>query len=285
MKSAVQNPVVGRNLEGISGVPSARAFQEEFFQRLGDPRQLLDLMEFLPDVEYFAKDADGRFVAISRGMLRRIGSESEEEYLGIADSVIHPPSIARGIREDDLHVMRTGRPIVDRVEALFARTRAKDWFLTTKLPIYDAEGDVIGVMGFVRPYRPGASSGVQDIQVQRVVAYIHEHYRERTSISEFARIAHLSERQLNRRFQETFRMSVQEFIMRTRIQAASDDLLASDKPVAEIAHEHGFYDQSSFTKHFRSHTGETPLAFRQYRRTSRNVLKAKHPELSVRPGT
>lgn len=234
-----------------------------------DVRQLLELFEYLPDVEFFVKDAEGRFVAISRGMLRRIGADEEKQYLGVSDATIHPPSVAKGIREDDLQVMRTGQPIVDRVEALFARTRAKDWFLTTKLPIYGVDGEVIGVMGFVRPYRPGTRSGVDDVQLQRVVAYIHTHHRERIAMSRLAKMAHLSERQLNRRFQETFRMSAREFIMRTRIQAASDDLLASDKPVSEIAHEHGFYDQSSFTKQFRAHTGETPLAFRQYRRAAR----------------
>ncbi|WP_050027917.1 AraC family transcriptional regulator [Verrucomicrobium sp. BvORR034] len=246
-----------------------RAFQASFFRRMGSLQQFRELFDYLPDVEYFAKDTESRFVAISAGMLRRIGATSEEEYLGVSDAVIHPPSIAREIRRDDLEVMRTRKPIIDRVEALFARTRARDWFLTTKLPLYDTAGEVIGVMGFVRPYRAGTSSGVQDLQLQRVVAHIQEHYRDRIPMAQLAQLAHLSERQLNRRFQETFRMSAQEFIMRTRIQAASDDLLSTEKSVADISLEHGFYDQSSFTKHFRVHTGETPLAFRQFRRIAR----------------
>lgn len=261
-----------------------KRFQAAFFRRMGSLQQFRQLFDYLPDVEYFAKDTEGRFVAISAGMLRRIGAGSEDEYLGISDAVIHPPSIARQIREDDLHVMRSGKPIIDRVEALFARTRAKDWFLTTKLPLYDMAGEVIGVMGFVRPYRPGTSSGVQDLQLQRVVSHIQENYRERIQMADLAQIAHLSERQLNRRFQETFRMSAQEFIMRTRIQAASDDLLATEKAVAEIAIEHGFYDQSSFTKHFRIHTGETPLAFRQFRRIARKQGIAREQASSGKPG-
>ena len=84
-------------------------------------------------------------------------------------------------------------------------------------------------------------------------------------MADLARIAHLSERQLNRRFQDTFRMSAQEFIVRTRIQAASDALLETDRPVAEIAQQHGFYDQSAFTRQFRQHIGETPLVFRRRR--------------------
>lgn len=233
---------------------------------MGLAQQFRALFEFLPDIDFFAKDTEGRFVAVGAGMIRRIGAQREEDMLGVSDSTIHPPFVARAIRWDDLQVMRTRQPIVDRVEALYARTRAKDWFLTTKLPILDVNGEVIGVMGFVRPYHGGSGGVEDDERLRRVVNHIHEHYSERLVMADLAKIAHLSERQLNRRFQDTFRMSPQQFVVRTRIQAASDELLETDKPVIEIALKHGFYDQSAFTRQFREHTGETPLVFRRLRR-------------------
>jgi AraC-like DNA-binding protein/PAS domain-containing protein len=249
-----------------TGRESPREFQRAFFERLGDQHQCRQLFEHLPDVEYFAKDAEGRFVAMGSGTLRRIGVAQEEDILGLADTDIHPPQVARAIREDDLQVMRTGQPIVDQVEALYARSRAKDWYLTTKLPMKDRQGNVIGVMGFVRQYRGGAGSATDDVQIQRVVAHVHAHYSERLAISDLARLAHLSPRHLNRRFQETFRTSVQEFIVRTRIQASCDELLTTDKPIAEIAVCHGFYDQSAFTRHFHKQVGETPRVYRRRRK-------------------
>jgi AraC-like DNA-binding protein len=246
---------------------SPREFQDAFFRRVQPAQQLRRLFEYLPDVDFFAKDAEGRFTAVSSGTLRRVGAEREEDLLGKCDDAIHPPSVANAIREDDLHVMRTRQPLVDRVEALYARTRAKDWFLTTKVPLLDAAGEVIGIMGFVRPYR--GTGAVADPQIDRVVTHIQEHFRERLVMPELARLAHLSERQLNRRFQETFRTSVQAFIVRTRVQAASDALLETDRSVAEIAHACGFYDQAAFSRHFRKHVGETPLAFRRRRNRPR----------------
>lgn len=243
----------------------ARDHQAAFFKRMGLAQQFRALFEHLPDTDFFAKDTEGRFVAIGAGMLRRVGVKCEEELLGVHDSTIHPPFVAKAIRADDLLVMRTRQPLVDRVEALYARTRAKDWFLTTKLPIFDDHGGVIGVMGFVRPYRGGSGGGGMDAQIQRVVEHVHEHHGGHISMADLAKIAHLSERQLNRRFQETFRMSAQDFIMRTRIQAASDALLETDKPVSEIAQEHGFCDQSALSRMFRRHLGETPLKFRHRR--------------------
>lgn len=245
---------------------SPRDFQMRFLAQPGVARQLGTLFEYLPDTDFFAKDRESRFIAVSRGTLDRIGVKDEEELLGANDESIHPITVARAIREDDLRVMSTGQPIINKVEALYARTRAKDWFLTTKLPIYDTSGAAVGVMGIVRPYFGAPGSAAYDLQVQRVVAHVHSHYQERIPVEDMARLASISERQLNRRFQEIFRMSVQEFIIRTRIQAASDELLGSDKSVAEIAQDNGFYDQSAFTRQFRIHTGETPLAFRKRRR-------------------
>ena len=244
---------------------SPRAFQAAFFQRMGTAQQFRALFEFLPDTDFFAKDTEGRFVAIGAGMLRRVGAKCEEELLGVSDATIHPPFVAKTIREDDLRVMRTRQALVDRVEALYARTRAKDWFLTTKLPMFDGQGEVIGVMGFVRPYHGGSGGGEEDAQMRRVVGHVHEHFQRHIAIADLARIAHLSERQLNRRFQQVFRMSPRDFIVRTRIQAACDALLATDQPLVEIALANGFCDQSAFSRLFRRHMGETPREFRRRR--------------------
>lgn len=233
---------------------------------MGTMQQFQQLFDYLPDAEFFAKDVEGRFVAAGAATLRRMGLEREEELIGKDDSAIHPPNVARAIRADDLRVMRTRTPLVNRAEALFVEMKAKTWFLTTKLPIIDPCGEVIGVMGFITPDRGIAGGGEEEQQLRRVVEHIHEHFRGPLSVADLAKIAHLSERQLNRRFQKVFRTSAQDFIVRMRIQAASDALVETDKQVSQIAAEHGFYDQSAFTRQFRQHVGETPLVFRRRRR-------------------
>lgn len=238
-------------------------FKDAFFSKVQPPHQLLALCEYLPDVDFFAKDAESRFTAVSKSTLTRVGFEREEDLLGRGDEAIHPPHVAKAVRADDLEVMCSRRALVDRVEALYSRTRAKDWFLTTKVPLFDGNGNVVGLMGFVRPYRgPGSAP---DPQIDRVVTCIQKNFDERLLVEDLARLAKLSVRQLNRRFQEIFRMGVQEFIVRTRVQAASDALLETDRSMAEIAHAFGFCDQAAFTRQFRKHVGETPLAFRRLR--------------------
>ncbi len=231
-------------------------------------RQFWALFEHLPDVDFFAKDVAGRFVAGNAGLLRRLGLRGEEDLIGLTDADIHPARVAREIREDDVRVMGTREPLIDRVEALFTRNQAKAWYVTTKLPIVDAGGRVIGIMGFVRPYRQNGGMVPDGEGLEATVAHIQAHHSEHISIPELARMAHLSERQLNRRFREVFGMSPQAFLLRTRVQAASDELVATNKSLVDIAQCHGFCHQAAFSRQFKAHTGETPLRFRQTRRKS-----------------
>ena len=243
-----------------------RRMQAEFFARMGGRQQFQALFDHLPDVHFFAKDAEGRFVAGGAGLLQRLGFSREEELLGLTDADIHPARTAREIREDDLRVMQTGKPLRGRVEALFTRSRATDWYVTTKLPIFSLNREVIGIMGFVRPCQRDKNAPLRADRIQPVIAHIQAEYARPIAAPELARLANLSVRQLHRLFHEFFGMSTQAFIVRTRLQAASDALLLSDKPLSDIAVEHGFCDQSAFCRRFCEHTGETPLKFRQRHR-------------------
>jgi AraC-like DNA-binding protein len=245
---------------------TASTAQLAFFARLGGAQPFRELFDMLPDVQFFAKDKGGRFIAGSIALLRRLGLASEAQLIGLTDMDIHPKKVAETIRADDLQIMKTGTPLAGRIEALFTRSQAKDWYLTTKLPIRDATGGIVGIMGFVRPYRfsEGMLPGAE--RLGRVVAHIQEHHAKSLEAVALAKLGGVSERQLRRMFQEAFGMSPQAFLIRTRVQAASDDLLLTDQTLSEIALEHGFSDQSAFSRRFIEHTGETPLKFRRRHR-------------------
>jgi AraC-like DNA-binding protein len=238
---------------------------------MGSDQQIRLLFEYLPDVDFFVKDRCGRFVAASIGVLRRVGFSKEDQILGLTDCDIHPPRIASELRTDDEQVMAQRRPLIDRVEALYTRSQAKDWYVTTKLPVFDAEGEVIGVMGIVRPYRSDGLRRPGSERIERVVSYIQENHARSLAIAELAKVASVSTRQLHRLFKDVFGMSTEAFIVRTRVQAASDDLMLTNKSMSEVAIDHGFCDQSAFSRHFTQHTGETPLKFRKRRKSVADV--------------
>ena len=164
---------------------------------------------------------------------------------------------------DDQKVFATGKPLLNRVEIWYNEQRMLDWFVTNKLPLKDESGNIIGLMGTVRSYEGSRKLLLPFSQISAAVEFIRTHHRERISVTDLAHHSGLSPRQLNRKFNDAFGMSAQDFLTKTRLQTASDALLNTALSIAEIAQKFGFCDQSAFTQAFRKHTGITPLKFRK----------------------
>ncbi|TWU07718.1 AraC family transcriptional regulator [Stieleria varia] len=237
--------------------------QQEFLQRVGPSQQFHLLFEHLPDVYFFFKDDQSRLLGASTAILRRLGLKKEQDIIGTTDYQYFPAHIADTFVKDDRNVLQTGQPLINRIEIWYTEHRLLDWFVTTKLPIRDSRGTVIGVMGTVRSYEGNRKEIQTFSQIDQVVKYIRENHRRKITVNELAELSGVSARQLHRRFIELFGMSAQEFLAKTRIKAASDVLLSSDRSVGDIAAEFGFCDQSAFTQQFKKHVGETPLHFRR----------------------
>ncbi|HJO09716.1 MAG TPA: AraC family transcriptional regulator [Verrucomicrobiota bacterium] len=237
--------------------------QLSFFDEIGSAQPLRQLFEHLPGVFFFLKDRCSRMMGASSKLYERLGCASEEEMVGATDYDFFPNQIADGFVRDDQQVMKTGESLINRVEIWYNEQRLLDWFMTTKLPVRNVKGEVIGLMGTVRSYASSRKLLLPYSDISRAVEYIRSNHRQRITIAELSKKAGLSMRQLNRKFQEAFNMSAQEFLAKTRIQAASDALINSDLSITDISLEFGFCDQSAFTQTFRKHIGLTPQKFRQ----------------------
>ncbi len=230
---------------------------------MGGPQQFQHLFEHLPGVSFFVKDRQSRMICASQPFWEHLGAKSEAEIIGKTDDDFFPPHAADHFKRDDQLVMTTGRPLIGRVELWYNEQRVLDWFVTNKLPVRDTRGQVIGVMGTVRSYEGQRRTMLPMSLINSTVDFIREHHHQRLTVEDLADQAGLSPRQLHRKFRDVFGLSVQDFLIKTRIQAASDALLHSDLSIAEIATDFGFCDQSAFTQLFRKHTGLTPLRFRR----------------------
>lgn len=245
---------------------SPSTLRERFIRRVSVDSPFYQLFDHLPDLAFFAKDSQFRFMCASRRFMERFGIVSEVGIVGKNDFDLFPGRLAENFRRDDEEVMASGKPKLNIVELFFTDQGIPDWFVTNKLPLVDSHGRVIGIMGTVQSFE-GKKQVLQPyLQIDRALTYIREHFRTGVSITELAKIVHLSPRQLHRKFVETFGASPQAFIMKLRIQAACEALQAEGAQIAEVARQLGFCDQSAFTQHFHRHMGHTPLRYqRQFR--------------------
>ncbi|MDP2905821.1 MAG: ATP-binding protein [Candidatus Omnitrophota bacterium] len=111
-------------------------------------RLFKDLMDNVPDVIYF-KDRQGRLVKVNKAHARGLGL-AEEKVAGLTDFDIFPKKRAEVMRKDDESVMAKAEPIIDKVERSTRADGVDNYVSTTKVPRYDAQGRVIGLVGITR---------------------------------------------------------------------------------------------------------------------------------------
>jgi PAS domain S-box-containing protein len=122
-----------------------RAEEELVYERY----LLHSLMDRLPDVIYF-KDAASRFLRVNRALSERWGLGDPAEALGKTDFDQFAEEHARQAFEDEQEIIRTGRPLVDKEEKETWADGRVTWVSSTKMPLRDAEGRVIGTFGISR---------------------------------------------------------------------------------------------------------------------------------------
>lgn len=122
--------------------------------RLPDPLRtetylLHTLMDHLPDNIYF-KDIQSRFVRINRSMAHYLGLNHPQEAIGKSDFDVFAEAHARPAYEDEQEIIRTGDAMVDKEEKETWPDGHVTWVSTTKLPLRDAQGGIIGTFGLSR---------------------------------------------------------------------------------------------------------------------------------------
>ncbi|HNX86523.1 MAG TPA: PAS domain-containing sensor histidine kinase [Bacteroidales bacterium] len=111
---------------------------------------LRTLIDNLPDTLYI-KDDKGRKVIVNPADVRVMGYSREEEVIGKNDLEIFTDSdIGRRGYEDDMLVLTTGKPILGREEDFYDADGKQSWLLTSKIPIRDEKGTIIGLVGIGR---------------------------------------------------------------------------------------------------------------------------------------
>ena len=116
----------------------------------GREEDLLNVfLEHIPDGVYF-KDRESRFVRISRSLAMRFGLKDPSEAFHKTDFDMFSEEHAKQAFADEQEIVRTGTPIVEKEEKETWPNGHETWVLSTKLPLLNEQGNIIGIMGISR---------------------------------------------------------------------------------------------------------------------------------------
>jgi PAS domain S-box-containing protein len=125
---------IGRDITDRVAVEKQLEFERNLFRTF---------MAHAPDLIYF-KDAEGRFIEVNAAKADEQALDTED-LIGRTDFDFMPEDQAQQRREDELHVMSSRQPL--QKEEMATTPDGERWYLTTKAPRYDGEGNVVGTFG------------------------------------------------------------------------------------------------------------------------------------------
>jgi sigma-B regulation protein RsbU (phosphoserine phosphatase) len=107
------------------------------------------LMDTIPDWIYF-KDLQSRFVRNNKAHALYLGADSPDQCIGKTDFDFFSREHAERALADELRIIRTGEPVIAKIERLTMRGGQQGWGSTTKMPWHDGSGKIIGTFGLTR---------------------------------------------------------------------------------------------------------------------------------------
>jgi len=119
-------------------------------EALARERDLLHtLMDNIPDHIYF-KDANSRFTRINKAKARRMGLGHPSEAVGKTDFDFYTTEFSQAAYADEQEILRSGQPLIAKVEQIVKPDGETWWASATKVPIQDKDGRIIGIVGISR---------------------------------------------------------------------------------------------------------------------------------------
>jgi AraC-like DNA-binding protein len=220
------------------------------------------LFDALPDVVFFIKDAAGRYVRVNQTLADRCAGGDKTKLIGKRPAEVFPAALASSYARQDETVLKTGKPVEHQLELHIYPGSKAGWCLTTKHPLRDAKGRIIGVTGISRDLNAPSDKASGFAELAAALKHMQQHFAESLRIDDIAKKAGLSVYQFEQRVQRLFQMSPLQLLHKLRLDEATRLLRETDHSLADIAIETGWCDQSAFTRHFSRYAGMAPGKFR-----------------------
>ncbi|MBI1347947.1 helix-turn-helix domain-containing protein [bacterium] len=236
---------------------------DQILTQLAEPFTGELLFDQLPDIVFFMKNVQGQYVVVNATLAERCGLRDKMQLLGKTSADVYRSPFGETYVAQDLQVIQTGKPLLNQLELHIYPSWDVGWCLTTKLPLRDREGVIVGLVGVSQDLRLPDASQADYQNIATAIKWVSARLETRSSVTDMAKFAKLSRYQLDRRMRQIFGLTTGQWLLKIRIDAARRRLRETGDAIATIAHDCGYADQSAFTRHFRETTGVTPTQYRQ----------------------
>lgn len=129
--------------------------------------KLQALMDSAPERIYF-KDREGRFTLVNREAARALRCSDPNGAIGKHTRDIFGEDFAREATEDERRIMQTGEAMLDKEESTQRPDGTRQWLLTSKMPLIDESGNIIGTFGVSRDITLQKALEAQRIRTERL---------------------------------------------------------------------------------------------------------------------
>lgn len=148
---AAQEEEMRQNLEELQSTQEEmarvqeeqKAAQEELFK---EKSMFANFLDAVPEFVYF-KDLQSRFIRISKSLVRLHGVKDDSELIGKSDADLFGKEHSQKAFNDEQNIIRTGEAIYNMVEREDHSDGSVTWVETSKMPLRDLNGQIIGTFG------------------------------------------------------------------------------------------------------------------------------------------
>jgi PAS domain S-box-containing protein len=159
---------ISHDITALKQIEESLAYEQYLFNTI---------MDNAPYAIWF-KDAAGRFIRVNRAWASRHGLDDPAMAVGKTDSDFTLAEIAQGILRDEQAILETGQPLVDKEARGVLADGQTVWVLTTKMPLYDKDGNIVGTFGISRDITPLKQA---QAALEKAYAEVERQVAERTA--------------------------------------------------------------------------------------------------------
>lgn len=225
------------------------------------PCLMEQIFDSLPDVLFYIKDIEGRYLWTNTALVTRSGLSERRDVIGRTSDQLFPVP-GPGTMSQDLLVIRSQRPTREHLRLYRTASGERYWCLSSKFPLLNAANQVVGLIGVSRDLPRPNERHRSYHRLEKFLDYIDHRLEHSVLISEAAKHASFSNDTLGRLVFDVFHMTPKQLLMKKRIDRACELLEDTDESITLVSGACGYADQSAFARQFKVATHMAPAQYR-----------------------